>query len=133
MAIVFASRLDAAHRLAHALAPYRGVNPLVLAIPRGAVEMGRVLADELGGDLDVVLVRKLRAPGNPEFAVGAIDETGWSYIAEHAKDAGADHAYLEKEKQQQLALLRERRALYTPAQAPLDPKGRLVIVVDDGL
>ena len=59
MAIFFHSRVDAARRLAKALARYRGRNPLVLAIPRGAVEMGRVVADELGGELDVVLVRKL--------------------------------------------------------------------------
>ncbi|MGZ5095115.1 MAG: phosphoribosyltransferase [Burkholderiales bacterium] len=131
--MVFSSRLDAAHRLAVALAQYRGRNPLVLAIPRGAVEMGRVLADALEGELDVVLVRKLRSPYNPEFAVGAIDETGWSYVAEYARSAGADQAYLEKEKETQLQLLQQRRALYTPARAPIDPKGRVVIIVDDGL
>ena len=74
MAIQFDSRIDAARRLAKALASYRGRNPLVLAIPRGAVGMGKVLADELGGELDVVLVRKLRSPFSPEFAIGAIDE-----------------------------------------------------------
>ena len=133
MPIIFSSRHDAALGLAGALAHYRGRNPLVLAIPRGAVEMGRVLADALGGELDVVLVRKLRAPDNPEFAVGAIDETGWSYVADYASSAGADHVYLEQEKKAQLALLRQRRALYTPARAPIDPEGRIVIVVDDGL
>ena len=133
MSTVFASRHDAAQRLATALARYRGRNSLVLAIPRGAVEMGRVLADELDGELDVVLVRKLRAPYNPELAVGAIDETGWAYIADHARSAGADGAYVEKEKKEQLALLRKRRDLYTPARAAVDPKGRIVIVVDDGL
>jgi len=131
--IIFASRRHAARQLASALARYQGRNPLVLAIPRGAVEMGRVLADELDGELDVVLVRKLRAPENPEFAVGAIDETGWAYIADYAKGVGADHAYLEREKGEQLQLMRQRRALYTPARAPIDRKGRVVIVVDDGL
>jgi predicted phosphoribosyltransferase len=80
-----------------------------------------------------VLVRKLRAPENPEFAVGAIDETGWAYIADYAKGVGADHAYIEREKREQLQLMRQRRALYTPARAPIDRKGRVVIVVDDGL
>jgi predicted phosphoribosyltransferase len=130
---VFASRSDAALQLASALARYRGLNPLVLAIPRGAVEMGRVIADKLDGELDVVLVRKLRAPANPEFAVGAIDETGWAYVAQYAKEVGAVHAYLEKEKKQQLELMRQRRTLYTPARAPIDRKGRIAIVVDDGL
>jgi len=130
---MFESRLDAARRLAKALAKYRGRNPLVLAIPRGAVEMGRVLADELAGELDVVLVRKLGAPSSAEFAVGAIDETGWAYVADHARSAGADEAYLEREKRMQLDTLRKRRAQYTPARPPIDPQGRVVIVVDDGL
>ena len=130
----FRDRIDAAQRLAAALdAAYRGRRPLVLAIPRGAVPMGRVIADALGGDLDVALVRKLRAPGQPEFAVGAVDETGWAYIADHARSAGADEAYLAHEKAAQLAILAERRASYTPARPPLDPAGRVVVVVDDGL
>lgn len=130
---LFASRAAAAQRLAGALAHYAGHRPLILAIPRGAVQMGRVLANELGGDLDVVLVRKLGAPGNPEFAVGAIDESGWCYVADHASRAGADETYLEQEKRRQLALMSERRKLYTPARAPIDPRGRVTIVVDDGL
>ncbi len=130
----FRDRTDAAQRLAAALdATYRGRHPLVLAIPRGAVPMGRVIADALGGDLDVALVRKLRAPGQPEFAVGAIDETGWTYVADYAASAGADAAYLAREKAAQLAVLAQRRASYTPARMPLDPAGRTVIVVDDGL
>lgn len=133
MTIQFDSRNDAARQLAKALARYRGRNPLVLAIPRGAVGMGKVLADELGGELDVVLVRKLRAPFSPEFAVGAVDESGWTYIADHAARAGADAAYLEREKQAQLETLRKRRAQYTPARPPIDAKDRIVIVVDDGL
>ena len=133
MAIVFESRADAARRLAKALARYRGRNPLVLAIPRGAVEMGRVVADALGGELDVVLVRKLRSPISSELAVGSIDETGWAYVAPHAASAGADAAYLEQEKHRQLETLRERRARYTPERRPIDAKGRIAIVVDDGL
>jgi predicted phosphoribosyltransferase len=129
----FDSRVDAGRRLAKALANYRGRNPLVLAIPRGAVEMGGVIAHELQGELDVVLVRKLRAPWSPEFAVGSIDESGWSYLAPHAQSAGADQAYLAKEKAEQLALLQRRRAQYTPARAPADPGGRIAIVVDDGI
>ena len=133
MSIVFPSRTDAARQLARPLAKFRGRNPLVLAIPRGAVEMGRVLADELDGEIDVVLVRKLRSPSSAEFAVGAIDETGWAYVADYAASYGADEAYLAREKQEQLELLRRRRALYTPERPPIDPKGRVVIVVDDGL
>lgn len=133
MTIHFDSRIDAARRLAQALVRYRGRNPLVLAIPRGAVGMGKVLADELEGELDVVLVRKLRAPFNPELAVGAVDESGWTYVAEHARHSGADPAYIEREKSTQLETLRKRRAQYTPARSPIEAQGRIVIVVDDGL
>jgi predicted phosphoribosyltransferase len=126
-------RIDAAQRLAKALAPYRGQNPLVLAIPRGSVPMGKIVAAALGGELDVILVRKLRAPFSPEFAVGAIDESGWIYVAPHAREAGADEAYLARERETQLALLRQRRASYSPARAPIDPAGRVAIVMDDGL
>ncbi|HZM36162.1 MAG TPA: phosphoribosyltransferase family protein [Burkholderiales bacterium] len=133
MSRLFDSRLDAGRRLAKALAGYRGRNPLVLAIPRGAVEMGAIVARELQGELDLVLVKKLRAPYSPEFAVGAIDETGWAHVASHAGAAHADEAYLEKEKATQLELLRRRRAQYTPARPPADPAGRVAIVVDDGI
>lgn len=131
--MLFEDRIDAARQLAVALARYRGKNPLVLAIPRGAVPMGRLIAQELGGELDVVLVRKLGAPGNPEFAVGAVDEAGWTYIADWAADVGASQAYLADETSAQLATMRARRAQYTPSRHPFDPAGRTVIVVDDGL
>ena len=75
---MFKDRQDAANQLAEALEPYAGRNPLVLAIPRGAVPMARTIAGKLGGEFDVVLVRKLRAPCQPEFAIGSIDENGWA-------------------------------------------------------
>jgi len=129
----FHNRTEAANKLAERLSAYNGKNPLVLAIPRGAVPMARILADALGGELDVVLVRKLGAPMNPELAVGSVDESGWAYVADFAASAGADAAYIEAEKQRQLEVMRQRRAQYTAARAPIDPAGRIVIVVDDGL
>lgn len=129
----FRDRSDAAAQLAAALAGFRGKNPLVLAIPRGAVPMGKVLAEKLGGELDIVLVRKLPAPGSPEFAVGAVDESGWAYIAPYAREVGANDTYLEQEKARQMETLRKRRAEYTPHRAAHDAAGRIAIVVDDGL
>lgn len=131
--MIFRDRIDAAQRLAKALARYRSKNPLVLAIPRGAVRMGRVLADALEGELDVVLVRKLRSPESAEFAVGAVDESGWAYVADYAAEVGADETYLAGEKRVQMETLRKRRAQYTPERPPADPAGRIAIVVDDGL
>jgi predicted phosphoribosyltransferase len=130
---MFRDREDAARRLAEALEQYRGQNPLVLAIPRGAVPMAKIIAGALGGEVDVVLVRKLRAPGNPEFAIGSVDETGWTYLGDYAGRVGGSSQYIEAEKEAQLKVMRERRASYTPIRAPHDPSGRIVIVVDDGL
>ena len=129
----FDDREHAAERLAEALLAYRGRHPLVLAIPRGGVPIGRLLADRLDGDLDVVLVRKLGAPGQEEFAVGAVGEDGRLVIAEHAARAGADEAYLREEAACQLDVIARRRELYSPHREALDAAGRIAIVVDDGL
>lgn len=128
----FLDRSDAAERLAEKLADYRGHNPLILAIPRGAVPMGRILAERLAGDLDVILVRKLGAPSNPELAIGAVAESGWFEIADYAVDTGADKEYLKHELATQQAKIGKRRELLRSI-VQLDPKGRVAIVVDDGL
>ena len=93
--MVFNDRLDAARQLAQALSGYRGQNPLVLAIPRGAVPMGALIADELHGELDVVLVHKLSSQWDQEYAIGAIDESGWREVRREAHPAGPDddHAF----------------------------------------
>lgn len=131
--MVFKNRIDAADQLAAKLSPYRGQHPLVLAIPRGAVPMAKRIAETLQGELDVVLVRKLGAPYNAEFAVGSVDESGWTYVSDYALSAGATPAYIEQEKSRQMETMRRRRAQYTPIRPPIDPAGRIVIVVDDGL
>jgi putative phosphoribosyl transferase len=130
---MFHDRREAALRLAERLATYKGSGPLVLGIPRGGVPMARLIADALGGEVDVVLVRKLRAPGNPEFAIGSVDESGWIFVADHAASTGADERYIEEEKQRQLDVLHQRRAQYTADRPSIDPFSRSVIVVDDGL
>ena len=95
--------------------------------------MAKVIADELNGELDVVLVHKVGAPGNPEFAIGAVDESGWVYLADYAHETGASEQYIKNEVSTQLAAMRQRRAQYTPVRQPIDPAGRVVIVTDDGL
>jgi putative phosphoribosyl transferase len=129
----FDDRMDAAQQLAQALLGYRGQHPLVLAIPRGAVPMARTLADLLLGELDVVLVRKLHAPGNPEFAIGAVNEAGQVTLMPWAAQAGANAGWVERQSEQELAKIRTRRARYTPLRPSISAAGRLVIVVDDGL
>ena len=115
---VFQNREQAAKHLARALNRYAGKNPLILAIPRGAVPMAKILADDLGGDLDVALVHKLGAPGQPELAIGAVDETGFVYWADHAKTLGISEEFLRAEKEEQLSLLQNRRLQYTPIRRP---------------
>jgi predicted phosphoribosyltransferase len=127
----FKNREEAAALLAKRLAVYRDQHPLILGVPRGAVPMARVIADALCGDLDVVLVRKLRAPGQPELAIGAVDERGTvlkgSYIDM------ATEGYLREEVRTQSEILRMRREQYTRARPAVDPAGRIAIIVDDGI
>ena len=130
---MFNDRMDAASQLGTKLAQYLGQYPLILAIPRGGVPIGKYLADTLHGELDVVLVRKIAHPLLPEYALGAVDESGWTYYSPFA-DAVVPHGEnLDVERLRQLDLIRQRRARYTPTHTGLDPAGRVVIVVDDGV
>src|SRR5690242_16853461 len=93
----FADRGDAGRQLAQVLAAYRGQRPLVLAIPRGGVPVGSVVADALDGDLDVVLVRMLGSPANRELAIGAVDEQGRIQLTTRSALGGAGMAYVRAE------------------------------------
>lgn len=130
---MFRDRIDAAEQLAGALSEFKRRKALVLGIPRGAVPMARLVAQSLDGEVDVVLVRKLRAPDSPEYAIGSIDEQGHALISDQAGATAAGADYLEAEKARQLGVLRERRAVYSANRGPVNPSGRIVIVIDDGL
>jgi putative phosphoribosyl transferase len=129
----FKDREEAAKLLAEKLGEYRGLNPLVLAIPRGAIRMGRIIADALHGDLDVVLVHKLGAPDNPELAVGAVSEKGEVYLAPYAAALHIPERFLNQEADRQMGILKQRRKIYTPFRTPYDADKRVVIIVDDGI
>jgi predicted phosphoribosyltransferase len=135
--MAFIDRIDAGIQLANRLQPYRGPRTLVLAIPRGGVPVANVIAAALGATLDVALVRKLGAPFNPEYALGAVDERGHAFVRPDAAAAGGDAtnltAYLAAEQARQHALLLQRAAQYRAGRAPTQIRGRVVIVVDDGL
>jgi predicted phosphoribosyltransferase len=96
------------------------------------VPIGRIVADELGGELDVVLVHKLGAPMEPELAIGAVDESGHVWMSPETRGIASD-AYVKEEVARQVALLAKKRARFTPVRAPIERKGRVVIVVDDGV
>ncbi len=130
---MFQDRLDAARQLTKALHKYQNQNPLLLAIPRGAVPMASAMAKALNGQLDVVLVRKLRAPLQPEWAIGAVDETGLACLSAQASAPGLDPQYVQEEIAAQMATLKSRRRQYDAIRPPIPVQGRVVIVVDDGL
>jgi predicted phosphoribosyltransferase len=131
--MLFKNREHAARLLTQRLATYRGKNPLVLAIPRGAVPMAKIIADELGGELDVVLVHKLGTPGQPELAIGSVDEAGEVYLSERLHKLGIGADYIAAEARRQFERLGKRRSMYTSLRPAIDPSGRIVIVVDDGI
>jgi predicted phosphoribosyltransferase len=131
---MFDNRQDAARQLASRLKDRELHDPLVLAIPRGGVVTGAVLAQELGAELDVVLSRKLRAPGQPELAVGAVSEDGHLYLNQHARQVpGLTVEYLNKERRYQLAEIARRKQLFRAARPPAPVAGRSAIVADDGI
>jgi predicted phosphoribosyltransferase len=131
---MFHNREDAALQLAKELKSRSFHDPLVLAIPRGGVVVGSVLARELGADLDIILARKLRAPNQPEFAIGAVSETGEVYLNPRADDALADEDdYLALEKRHQMQEIARRNRALRGNRPPARIEGRSVIVTDDGI
>lgn len=126
-------RAQAAELLAAKLSGLRGQHPLILAIPRGAVPIGRILADRLQGELDVVLVRKIPSAIDPELAVGAVDEIGNRTLAPYFDRTRTSMEWVEMQTKEQLALMARRRASYGQARPPAAIAGRIVVIVDDGL
>ncbi len=128
---LFSDRVQAAEKLTQKLRSYIDQHVLILAIPRGGVPIGAVLASQLRGELDVAMVHKLGAPSSPELAIGAIDEAGRVWLEPYAHMT--DKSYIDAEAGRQLMEIRRRRALYASGRAPTAVAGRVVIVVDDGL
>lgn len=132
----FADRRDAGRRLAALLQPLALSRPLVLALPRGGVPVGDEVAKALNGQLDVLLVRKLGAPGQPELALGAINGLPGSSAILNDDVVRMTHAspgYIAEETQRQRQELDRRRLQYVGDRPLPDPRDRDVIVVDDGI
>ena len=131
---MFRNRRDAAQQLARKLATRKLQDPLVLAIPRGGVVVGANLARELGADLDVVLSRKLRAPGQAELAIGAVCEDGKMYLNQFSEeDLELPPGYLAEEREFQIGLIARRKKLFRAARPKARIAGRSIIVTDDGI
>jgi predicted phosphoribosyltransferase len=116
------------------LAKYRQERPLVLGIPRGGVPVAAEVARALGAELDVIVARKLGAPFQPEFAIGAVTANGGMYIdSELVRRIGVSQSYLYRVCQDESAEARRREELFRGGAPPPEVAGRTVILVDDGL
>jgi len=131
---MFTDRRHAGQELGHALHRYAGTNPIVLALPRGGVPIGREIASALDAELDVLIIRKLGAPNNPEFAIGAVGEGGavvldeQTVVSMHMDDATLERIVTETRREIDRRVDAYRRGRSLPSLA-----GRTVIILDDGL
>lgn len=132
----FPNRREAGKMLARQLVKFRGSNPLVLALPRGGVPVAYQVAKNIGGELDLLLVRKLGAPHYRDFEIGAIVDGDLPQIIvnrEVLRTMGIPSVYICDEAHRQLRELERRREAYLAGRAPPAVEGRTVIIVDDGI
>jgi len=134
--VLFADRKDAGRKLAAALANFRGQDCLVLALPRGGVPVAAEVALALHAPLDILLVRKIGAPHQPEFAIGAVIDGGAPVIVrnpELIRLSGTTEKQFEMICSQQLNEIERRRNLYLRGYRPMSPTDRVAIIIDDGI
>lgn len=131
--MVFKNRGTAAQQLAVCLSRYKGKHPLIMALPRGAVPMARILADELQGELGIILASKISLPGYEEYAIGAVSEGGFLYKNPDADSYRIPDKVYQQAQTRQLARMAERRQAWQLDQLRQDVQGRVTILVDDGI
>lgn len=129
----YENREEAARRLLFLLQSLKGKRPLVLAIPNGAVPMAKIIAKQLGGDLDLILVKKVSHPHFPEFALGSVSENGQIFWGPNAPRLGVGPEQLALLAARQIAYLKSEREILTGKLRSVDPRDRDVIIVDDGI
>lgn len=129
----FKDRFDAAHQLVPYLKNYaHNPDAIIIAIPRGGLQLGSVLAQELHLPLDIILTKKIGYPGNPEYAIGAVS-LHHAIITQDFADIEGLRSYIEQQIFNIRRLLQERSVLYRGDQPPVNLKDKIVIVVDDGV
>lgn len=126
---MFRNRTDAALQLAERLEKYKDKNVVVLAIPKGGIPLGMIIAKALNAPLDVALSKKIGHPYNKEYAIGAVSLEDVILSSEH----GVDRNYIAKETQRIREKLRKKFEAYHKNKASIPLKGKTVIIVDDGI
>ena len=130
--VIFSDRAEAGRKLGEALGPRPGA--LILGIPRGGVVIAREAAEITGGELDVIVPRKLGAPMNPELGIGAVAADGTTVLDERLVRAlGVSEQYIAKEVARQVEEIHRRLEMYRRGRPPLELAGRECVVVDDGV
>lgn len=130
----FKNRADAGNALSETLGPSTKNNTLILGIPRGGVVLADIVAAKLSADLDIVIPRKLGAPGNEELAIGAVMGDGTDYVNRYVVIAlKVKQDYIEREKEKQVAEIARRMSKYRRANLPYNIRGRHIVLVDDGV
>ncbi len=120
--------------MAARLAEFRSKKAIVIAVPRGGVVVGYEVANDLNLPLDVIVTRKIGAPDNPEYAIGAVAETGAVLLnEEEIRNFGLSRLYVERETDRQMEEIRRRVQLYRGGRGFPVVRGRTVILVDDGI
>lgn len=131
---MFRNRTEAGRLLGSALVSFKGENPIVLAIPSGGVPVGKEVASILGADLDVIVTRKIGAPGNPEFAIGSVTQNGQTISDMRLlEQMQISYDYLESEAEKQIESIRAALREYRGDRPYPNLEGRTVIIVDDGI
>lgn len=131
---MFHDRVDAGRRLAAKLMKFRDLEPVIVALPRGGVPVAWEVARALDAPLDVLIARKLGAPGQPELGIGAVAQGGALYLdVELISHMNITREYLHRVAREEALEMERRLRVYRGDRAPLDVMGRTVILVDDGL
>ncbi len=128
----FHDRIDAGRQLAGLLGQYKNKNAVVYALPRGGVPVGKEIAKTLHCPLDLIIVRKIGHPLNPEYAMGAVAEDGFAMVNKEELFR-VDPNWFEAEKQRQIQEAQRRRKLYLMGKEPISALGKIAILVDDGI
>jgi putative phosphoribosyl transferase len=131
---MFRDRVEAGRRLAEMLHPYGDRRPVVLAIPRGGVVVAHEVAQALGAPMDIIVPRKIGAPGNPELAIGAVAEDGTRILDDRLiRHMDVPEGYLVDESRRQIEEIERRMRRYRGDEPSIPLEGRVVIIIDDGV